>query len=123
MLVAEVIVSELAKRIGLRTPRMVALDLDAEIARYEADEEVQELLTKSVGLNLGVDFLPGSFGYDGEMDTSDAEAARVIWLDAFTANVDRSLEEPQPARVARRPLGDRPRCLAVLPPRLGRGSE
>jgi hypothetical protein len=94
VLVAEVIVSELARRIGLRTPRLVALDLDAEIARYEADEEVQELLTKSVGLNLGVDFLPGSFGYDGEMDTTGAEAATVIWLDAFTANVDRSWKNP-----------------------------
>ena len=67
VLVAEVIVSELARRIGLRTPRLVALDLDAEIARYEADEEVQDLLTKSVGLNLGVDFLPGAFGYDDEL--------------------------------------------------------
>ncbi|MEO5665010.1 MAG: HipA family kinase [Nocardioides sp.] len=94
VLVAEVIVSELARRIGLRTPRLVGLDLDAEIARYEADEEVQELLTKSVGLNLGVDFLPGSFGYDGEMATTDAEAASVIWLDAFTANVDRSWKNP-----------------------------
>lgn len=94
VLVAEVIVSELARRIGLRTPRLVGLDLDVEIARYEADEEVQELLTKSVGLNLGVDFLPGSFGYDGEMDTTEAEAATVIWLDAFTANVDRSWKNP-----------------------------
>ena len=66
MLVAEVVVGELARRLGLRTPRLVALDLDAEIARYEADEEVQDLLTASVGLNLGVDFLPGAFGYDGE---------------------------------------------------------
>ncbi|EON23581.1 hypothetical protein CF8_2469 [Nocardioides sp. CF8] len=94
VLVAEVIVSELATRIGLRTPRLVALDLDAEIARYEADEEVQDLLTKSVGLNLGVDFLPGSFGYDGELSTSAAEAATVLWLDAFTANVDRSWKNP-----------------------------
>ena len=94
VLVAEVIVSELAQRIGLRTPRLVALELDAEIARYEADEEVQDLLTKSVGLNLGVDFLPGSFGYDGEQKTSDEEAAGVLWLDAFTANVDRSWKNP-----------------------------
>lgn len=94
VLVAEVIVGELARRIGLRTPRLVALDLDAEIARYEADEEVQDLLTKSVGLNLGVDFLPGAFGYDGEPTTTDAEAATVLWLDAFTANVDRSWKNP-----------------------------
>ena len=67
VLVAEVIVGELARRIGLRTPQLVALDLDPEIARYEADEEVQDLLNRSPGLNLGVDFLPGAFGYDGEL--------------------------------------------------------
>ena len=72
MLVAEVIVGELARRIGLHTPRLVALDLDPEIARYEADEEVQDLLNASLGLNLGVDFLPGAFGYDGD----DARRAR-----------------------------------------------
>ena len=73
VLVAEVVVGELARRLGLRTPRLVALDLDPEIARYEADEEVQDLLNASPGLNLGVDFLPGAFGYDG---TRPARAGR-----------------------------------------------
>ena len=68
MLVAEVVVSGLAEHLGLRTPRLVALDLDPEIARYEADEEVQDLLNASAGLNLGVDFLPGAFGFDGTVD-------------------------------------------------------
>jgi hypothetical protein len=94
VLVAEVVVGELARRIGLRTPRLVALDLDPEIARYEADEEVQDLLNASAGLNLGVDFLPGAFGYDGEMHGDGAEAARVVWLDALCANVDRSWRNP-----------------------------
>ncbi|WP_244928665.1 HipA family kinase [Nocardioides sp. W7] len=94
VLVAETIVAELARRIGLRTPRLVALDLGAEIARYEADEEVQDLLRASIGLNLGVDFLPGSFGYDGEVPTGADVAARVLWLDAFCANVDRSWRNP-----------------------------
>ncbi len=94
VLVAEVIVSELARLIGLRTPRLVALELDAAIARYEADEEVQDLLNASLGLNLGVDFLPGAFGYDGEVVTAEGEGARVLWLDAFTANVDRSWKNP-----------------------------
>ncbi|MFC6342325.1 HipA family kinase, partial [Nocardioides hankookensis] len=94
VLVAEVVVGELARRIGLRTPRQVALDLDPAIARYEADEEVQDLLNASAGLNLGIDFLPGSFGYDGELPASDGVAARVLWLDAFTANVDRSWRNP-----------------------------
>jgi hypothetical protein len=94
VLVAEVIVSGLATRLGLRTPRLVALDLDLEIARYEADEEVQDLLNKSPGLNLGIDFLPGAFGYEGEAATSADTAARVLWLDAFTANVDRTWRNP-----------------------------
>lgn len=95
VLVAEVVVAGLARRIGLRTPRLVALDLDPAIARYEADEEVQDLLNASAGLNLGVDFLPGAFGFDGELPGADPlEAARVLWLDAFTANVDRSWRNP-----------------------------
>jgi hypothetical protein len=94
VLVAEVIVGELARRIGLNTPRLVALELDPEIARYEADEEVQDLLNASAGLNLGIDFLPGSFGYDGELPGDGSEAARVVWLDALCANVDRTWRNP-----------------------------
>ena len=94
VLVAEVIVSELARRIGLRTPRLVALRLHPEIARYEADEEVQDLLNASPGLNLGVDFLPGAFGFDTDSATDPDEAAAVLWLDSFTANVDRSWKNP-----------------------------
>lgn len=92
-LVAEVIVSELARLLGLHTPRLVVLDLVADIARYEADEEVQDLLRASLGHNLGVDFLPGSFGHE-TLTVSPAEAARVLWLDAFTANVDRTWRNP-----------------------------
>ncbi len=94
VLVAEVIVSALARRIGLRTPDLVALELSADIARYEADEEVQDLLTASLGLNLGVDFLPGAFGFDGDLPAGEETAAKVLWLDAFTANVDRSWRNP-----------------------------
>ena len=94
VLVAEVIVAELARRLDLRTPVLVGLDLDAAIARYEADEEVQDLLNASLGLNLGIDFLPGAFGYDGAAHTDPDEAARVLWLDAFVANVDRSWRNP-----------------------------
>jgi len=106
VLVAEVVVGELARRIGLLTPRLVALDLDPEIARYEADEEVQDLLNASTGLNLGVDFLPGAFGFDGDLPlgagprgdgsgtTGAGVAATVLWLDAFCANVDRSWRNP-----------------------------
>ena len=94
VLVAEVIVAELARRIGLRTPRQVVLDLSPEIARYEADEEVQELLSASLGRNLGIDFLPGSFGYEAETGLVGEVAGSVVWLDAFCANVDRSWRNP-----------------------------
>src|SRR4051812_30390131 len=90
VLVAEVVVGELARRLGIRTPDLVAVQLDWAIGRYEADEEVQDLLNASIGLNLGVDFLPGSFGFDASCDPTTEEAARILWLDAFTANVDRS---------------------------------
>ena len=93
-LVAEVIVGELARRLGIRTPDLVAVELDPAIARYEADEEVQDLLNASIGLNLGVDFLPGSFGFDTGCTPDPDVAARIIWLDALTANVDRSWRNP-----------------------------
>ena len=94
VLVAEVVAGELARRIGLLTPDLVALDLDPEIARYEADEEVQDLLNASPGRNLGVDFLPGSFGYDGSRTPSSDDAGAILWLDAYTANVDRTWANP-----------------------------
>ena len=70
------------------------VDLPAAIARYEADEEVQDLLNASPGRNLGVDFLPGSFGYDGSRPPSAEEAGAILWLDAYTANVDRTWANP-----------------------------
>ncbi|MEI2713412.1 MAG: HipA family kinase [Nocardioides sp.] len=93
VLVAEVIAAGIARRLEIATPRLVVLDLDPEIARYEADEEVQDLLNASPGLNLGVDFLPGSFGFDAATATPDL-AARVLWFDAFIANVDRTWRNP-----------------------------
>lgn len=94
VLVAEVVVGELARRLGLRVPEMAVIDMPAAIARYEADEEVQDLLNASPGHNLAVDFLPGSFGYDGSRPPSADEAADIVWLDAFTANVDRTWANP-----------------------------
>ena len=94
VLVAEVVVGELARLLGIDVPELVVVDLDPAIARYEADEEVQDLLNASPGLNLGTDFLPGAFGYDGTVHDDPGTAARVLWLDAFTANVDRSWRNP-----------------------------
>ena len=70
-------------------------EAEQEIARHEPDEEVQDLLAASVGLNLGMDFLPGAVGYDGvRWRPPVAEAAAVAWLDAYTANVDRTWRNP-----------------------------
>ncbi|TIC80631.1 hypothetical protein E8D34_18405 [Nocardioides sp. GY 10113] len=94
VLVAEVIVAGLARRLEIPTPDQVVLDLDPAIARYEADEEVQDLLNASTGLNLGIDFLPGAFGFDSSVEPAPEVAGRVLWLDALTANVDRSWRNP-----------------------------
>lgn len=94
VLVAEIIVAGLARAIDVPVPDLAVITLDERIAKYEADEEVQDLLTASVGTNLGVDFLPGSLGYDGSQPPSADLAERIIWLDALTANVDRTWSNP-----------------------------
>ena len=94
VLVSEVIVGELARQIGIRVPDMAAVELGPQIAKYEADEEVQDLLNASLGLNLGSDFLPGAFGYDASCAVDPEEARAILWLDAYTANVDRSWRNP-----------------------------
>jgi hypothetical protein len=94
VLVAEVLVGELARRLDIATPELVVVELDEAIGKYEADEEVQDLLTASIGSNLGVDFLPGSFGFDSACSPDPQVAARILWLDALCANVDRSWRNP-----------------------------
>lgn len=94
VLVAEVITAALARRLGLDLPSLVEINLPAALARYEADEEVQDLLRASVGSNLGVDLLPGALGYDGSHPPTAQRAATIIWLDAFTANPDRTWANP-----------------------------
>jgi hypothetical protein len=95
VVVAEVIAGELGRRLGLRVPELRAIELDEAIGRYEADREVQDLLDRSVGLNLAVDFLPGALGYDGVKHRAPpAEAARILWFDALVANVDRTWRNP-----------------------------
>jgi hypothetical protein len=89
-LVAEIVVGELGRILGIEIPQLALIEVDAEIGRREPDEEVQELVTKSAGLNLAIDFLPGAVGYDRSFAISKEEASRVLWLDAYVANVDRS---------------------------------
>src|ERR1700728_3205240 len=94
-LVAEIIAGELARRLGLRTPELVLAELDPRIPGSEPDPEIQDLLRASEGLNLGVDFLPGSAGFDPLGWTADHDFARqVLWFDALVQNVDRTWRNP-----------------------------
>ncbi len=94
-LVAEVVAGRLAQRLGLRVPELVRIQLDPVIGLSEPDEEVQALLKASGGLNLGMDFLPGSLGFDPlAFEVSAEEAGRVVWFDALVGNVDRSWRNP-----------------------------
>lgn len=101
VLVAEVLVAAFARALGLAVPELVVLQLDEAIGRREPDPEVQDLLVRSTGTNLGMDFLPGAVGYEPALDLPElhtpevvAAAARTRWLDAFTGNVDRSSKNP-----------------------------
>ncbi len=94
-LVAEVIAAELARRLGLRVPDLVVVDLDPAMAPREPDQEVQDLLRASGGPNLGMDFLPGALGFDPLAHAPDPDlAARIVWFDALIENVDRSWRNP-----------------------------
>ena len=94
-LVAEVVCGELARRLGLRMPRLVTVELDAELGLGEPDEQVQSLLRSSGGTNLGMDFLSGARGFDPlAFPVSPEEAGRVVWFDALINNVDRSWRNP-----------------------------
>ena len=94
-LVAEIICAGLARAVGLRVPELVLVEVDPELGRSEPDEEVQDLLKASGGLNLGMDFLPGSLGFDPLAHRIDpGEAATVVWFDALVGNVDRSWRNP-----------------------------
>jgi hypothetical protein len=92
-LVAEIVCAGIARALGLRVPELVLVDVDPALGQSEPDEEVQDLLKASGGLNLGMDFLPGSLGFDPLAHTVP-EAATVLWFDAFVGNVDRSWRNP-----------------------------
>ncbi|MFI1959371.1 HipA family kinase [Streptomyces althioticus] len=94
-LVAEVICGELARRLGLRVPRLVTVELDPVLGLGEPDPEVQQLLKSSGGTNLGTDFLSGALGFDPlAFEVSPEEAGRIVWFDALVNNVDRSWRNP-----------------------------
>src|ERR1044072_2696386 len=89
--VAELIAGQLARAAGLLVPELVFVNLDPEIAKTEPDPEIQDLIKASGGLNLGLDYLPGSVMFDPVADKPEAElASRIVWLDAYVTNVDRT---------------------------------
>jgi hypothetical protein len=91
-LVAEIVAGELGRALGFAIPELTLVDLDPALGRAEPDPEIQDLLAASVGLNLGVDFLPGALGYSPAAGPApDPElAADIVWFDALVTNVDRT---------------------------------
>ncbi|HEY5057396.1 MAG TPA: HipA family kinase [Gaiellaceae bacterium] len=91
-LVAEVVAGELGRALGFAVPELALVELDPALGRAEPDPEIQDLLAASVGLNLGVDFLPGALPFNPAVAPAvEPElAAEIVWFDAFVTNVDRT---------------------------------
>lgn len=90
-LIAEFIGGELARAIGLKVPELVFMNLDESFSKTEPDEEIQDLLKFSVGLNLGLHFLTSAITYDPLVTPVDAlTASKVVMLDSLISNIDRT---------------------------------
>jgi hypothetical protein len=90
-LIAELVSGEIARALGLPVPELVLAELDAGLARTEPDPEIAELIRASGGLNLGIDYLPGSVAFDPVVERPASDlASRIVWFDAFVSNVDRT---------------------------------
>ncbi len=97
VLISELIVGGIALRLGLPTPELALVDISDRFGRSEPDPEIQELLRRSHGTNVGMRYLEGAFNFDpsaaGELVTPEL-AAKIVWLDAFTTNPDRTHRNP-----------------------------
>jgi hypothetical protein len=90
-LIAEFIGGELARKLGFLVPEIVFANLDESFGRAEPDEEIQDLLKASTGLNLGMKYLSGAMTFDpGVTDVNEMVASMIVWLDYFISNVDRT---------------------------------
>jgi hypothetical protein len=90
-LIAELLAGEIARASGLPVPEIVFIELDPDLARTEPDPEIQDLIRASAGLNLALDYLPGSVTFDPVAGKSDAElASEIVWFDAYVTNIDRT---------------------------------
>ncbi|GGD33196.1 HipA family kinase [Flavobacterium orientale] len=92
-LIAEFLGGQIAQFLGLPVPELVFASLDEAFGRTEGDEEIQDLLQGSQGLNLGLHFLSGALTYDAAVNDCDALlASKIVWLDAYITNVDRTFK-------------------------------
>jgi hypothetical protein len=92
VLIAELLGGEIARMLGLKVPELVFADLNEAFGRTEPDEEIQDLLKASTGLNLALHFLSGAFGFDPVANKVDALlASKIVWLDGFLMNMDRTV--------------------------------
>lgn len=91
-LIAELVAGELGRILGLPIPEIVFADLDPVLGKTEPDYEIRQLVMRSGGLNLALDFLPGSFAYHATLSPPPAPdlASAVVWFDAYVTNVDRT---------------------------------
>ncbi len=92
MLISELLGGKIAEKLGLQIPELVFAQLDVDFGRTEADEEIQDLLKFSEGLNLGLHFLSGAIAYDSSMKINPLLASKIVWLDAFITNIDRTFK-------------------------------
>ncbi|TRW23924.1 aminotransferase class I and II [Flavobacterium zepuense] len=92
-LIAELLGGEIARALNLPVPELVYANLDEAFGRTEADEEIQDLLQHSQGLNLALHFLSGAINFDPVVTTVEPKlASQIVWLDAFITNVDRTFK-------------------------------
>lgn len=90
-LIAELVAGEIGRLAGLPVPEIVFVELNPDLARTEPDPEIQDLIRASAGLNLALDYLPGSITFDPISGKADAElASAIVWFDAYVTNVDRT---------------------------------
>ena len=92
-LISELIGGEVARALGLHVPELVFAELDEAFGRTEGDEEIQDLLKGSQGLNLALHFLSGAITFDPAVTTVESKlASQIVWLDAFLTNIDRTVK-------------------------------
>lgn len=90
MLISELLGGQIAKTLELNIPELVFAYLDVDFGRTEGDEEIQDLLKGSEGLNLGLHYLSGAIAYDPSVKIDPFLASKIVWLDAFITNIDRT---------------------------------